>query len=144
MTTGQRKEARRLAEQHPDMKCESFGQGADRRLRLVKTAAAKGGELPRAAAEDQEQHSGPGLPKAASEEEQEEDSEGDTIDVETLVDEFLADPERSFLELPRMTTGQRKQARRIAEQHPRLKCESFGFAADRRLHLFKTEAGQAA
>lgn len=124
MTTGQRKEARRLAEQHADTKCESFGQGADRRLRLIKTAGEPH--------EDQEH-----------EDLEAKDSEG-ALDVEALIAEFLADSERSSLELPRMTTGQRKQAKRIAEQHPRLKCESFGFAADRRLHLFKTETGEAA
>mmetsp|Transcript_74450 Transcript_74450/g.137303 ORF Transcript_74450/g.137303 Transcript_74450/m.137303 type:complete len:215 (-) Transcript_74450:188-832(-) len=36
-----------------------------------------------------------------------------------------------------MTTGQRKLARKLAEQHLELRCESFGFGADRRLHLFK-------
>jgi len=51
--------------------------------------------------------------------------------------EFLADPARTSFELPHMTTGQRKHARRVADQCPEIKCESYGFGPDRRLHFFK-------
>jgi hypothetical protein len=58
-------------------------------------------------------------------------------DLEALVAAFLADECRATLELPRMSAGQRKQAKRLVEQHPGLRCESFGFGQERQLHLFK-------
>lgn len=76
---------------------------------------------------------------------QDEVVNGDAFDVEVAITQFLADSATSCLELPHMTTGQRKLARKLAEQHPGLRCESFGFGADRRLHLFKGDtAGDAA
>mmetsp|Transcript_91994 Transcript_91994/g.295882 ORF Transcript_91994/g.295882 Transcript_91994/m.295882 type:complete len:227 (+) Transcript_91994:55-735(+) len=68
----------------------------------------------------------------------------DGYDVEGAVASFVADRFRTVLELPRMTTGQRKLARKIAESHPELTCESYGLAAERRLHLFKDGAARAA
>jgi len=66
------------------------------------------------------------------------------IDVEAMIAEFLRDNTRSSFELPRsLSTQQRKQARRLADQHPGLKCESFGFGAERQLHLFKKDAGRS-
>lgn len=62
------------------------------------------------------------------------------LDLEALVAEFLVDESRATLEMPRMSASQRKQAKRLVEQHPGLRCESFGFGQDRQLHLFK-EAG---
>jgi len=59
------------------------------------------------------------------------------FDFAKAIEEFLVDPSRRSLELPHMTTGQRKNARKLAEQHPDLKCESYGFGQDRQLHLFK-------
>lgn len=59
------------------------------------------------------------------------------LDLEALVSEFLADGSLTALELPHMTTGQRKRTKRLAEQHPGLRCESFGLGQERRLHLFK-------
>jgi hypothetical protein len=38
-----------------------------------------------------------------------------------------------------MTTGQRKKAKALVENYPEIKCESFGFGAERQLHLFKVE-----
>jgi len=72
-----------------------------------------------------------------------------TFDVEAAIGAFLADPQRSTLELPHMSTEDRKRARRLAERHAELTCESFGFGADRQLHIFKATpqagpAGQAA
>jgi hypothetical protein len=64
----------------------------------------------------------------------------DSFDVEAAIEAFAADPSQVSLKLPHMTTGQRKQARKLADQHPEFKCESFGFGAERHLHLFK-EAG---
>jgi len=60
-----------------------------------------------------------------------------SFDVEAVIKEFLADSTRKSMELPHMTTGQRKQAKKAADQHPDLKCESYGFGAERTLHLFK-------
>jgi len=59
------------------------------------------------------------------------------FDIEAVIKEFLADSTRRSLELPRMTTGQRKQVKKAADQHADLKCESYGFGAERKLHLFK-------
>lgn len=57
--------------------------------------------------------------------------------MEALIKEFLADDAHS-LELPHMTSGQRKQTKKIVDQHPGLRCESFGFGQERQLHIFKT------
>jgi len=59
------------------------------------------------------------------------------FDMGTALAEFLADPTCMELQLPHMTTGQRKQAKKLADQHPEIKCESYGFGVDRRLHFFK-------
>lgn len=65
----------------------------------------------------------------------------DDFNVEVAIAAFVKDPAKSSLELPHMTTGQRKLARKLAEQHKELRCESFGFGAERRLHLFKVAGG---
>jgi len=70
------------------------------------------------------------MPRGGTDEEME-------LDLEALVSEFLADGSRTSLELPHMTTGQRKRTKRLVEQHPGLRCESFGFGQERQLHLFK-------
>jgi len=59
------------------------------------------------------------------------------FDVETAVLNFLADPTSSSLGLPHMTTGQRKHTKKLVEQYFELRCESYGFGAERQLHLFK-------
>merc|ERR1719183_1424827 len=62
----------------------------------------------------------------------------DSFNVEVLVAELLADPNRASLALPcLLSTEQRKYAKKVVEQHPDLKCESFGFGKDRQLHVFK-------
>jgi len=64
------------------------------------------------------------------------------FDVAKVIEEFLADPTRNSLELPHMTTGQRRNARKLAEARPeQLKCESYGFGQERQLHLFKRKSG---
>lgn len=52
--------------------------------------------------------------------------------------ELLADPARSSLELPHLTTGQRKQVKALILHYPELQCESYGFGGERRLHVFKS------
>jgi len=61
------------------------------------------------------------------------------FDVEALITQFLANSSADVLELPRLSTGQRKQARKLTDQHPEIVCESFGFGPERRLHLFKNK-----
>lgn len=62
-----------------------------------------------------------------------------SFDVSAAVSAFINDPGLATLELPAsLTPDQRKQAKKLADQHPGLKCESFGFGAERQLHLFKT------
>lgn len=59
------------------------------------------------------------------------------VDVTTAVAEFVADPARTSLTLPHMSSGQRKSAKKFLGQHPEVQCESYGFGAERQLHLFK-------
>lgn len=59
------------------------------------------------------------------------------FDIATAIALFVADSERASLELPHLTTGQRKSAKILLQQHPELSCESYGFGSERRLHLFK-------
>jgi len=70
-------------------------------------------------------------------------AQGSNFNVEEAIECFLADPDTSSFELPFLTTGQRKQARKMAEQHPELSCVSYGISADRRLHLFKRDSLRA-
>ncbi|CAK0831382.1 unnamed protein product [Prorocentrum cordatum] len=63
------------------------------------------------------------------------------VNLEAIINEFVADADKVELELPRsLTAAQRKEAKRLADQNKALKCESYGFGEDRRLHLFKKEA----
>jgi hypothetical protein len=66
------------------------------------------------------------------------------FDVAATIAEFLADESRSMLELPHMTTGQRKKTKTLVDKYPELRCASFGFGAERQLHLFKGQADCAA
>jgi len=59
------------------------------------------------------------------------------FDVEAVIASFLEDPGQTSLSLPQMTTGQRRHARKIVESNMELTCESYGFGADRQLHIFK-------
>jgi hypothetical protein len=69
--------------------------------------------------------------------------EAKAFNVEIAVEEFLADEKKVSLELPStLTSEQRKLAKRIAEKHPVLNSESYGFGAERRLYLFKTSEGK--
>jgi hypothetical protein len=62
-------------------------------------------------------------------------------DLEAEIARFLSDSNRQSLVLPTsLTPEQRKEARSMVSQHPELSCESYGFASDRRLHLFKKSA----
>jgi hypothetical protein len=66
----------------------------------------------------------------------------DTFDAEIAIAGLLADANRASIELPRMLTAeQRKHAKKIVEQHPNLKCESFGLGEDRQMHVFKRATG---
>mmetsp|Transcript_3177 Transcript_3177/g.5686 ORF Transcript_3177/g.5686 Transcript_3177/m.5686 type:complete len:258 (+) Transcript_3177:90-863(+) len=65
------------------------------------------------------------------------DVQEDAFDIEKALKDFMADPTQKEIQLPHMTTGQRKQAKKLADQFPEIKCESYGFGADRKLHLFK-------
>jgi len=64
----------------------------------------------------------------------------DTFDAATAIAEFAMNSERSSLQLPHMTTGQRKNAKKLLEQYSELECASYGFGAERRLHLLKPAA----
>merc|ERR1719240_631759 len=62
---------------------------------------------------------------------------GTDVDISTAIADFVADPNRHSFELPHMTTGQRKVAKRTVDEYSGLKCESFGFGQERQLHIFK-------
>jgi len=67
----------------------------------------------------------------------------DSFDVEMAIAELLADPSRTSLELPCLLSAeQRKHAKKVVEQYPDLKCESFGLGKDRQMHLFKCQLGE--
>jgi len=59
------------------------------------------------------------------------------IDVAEAIQKFLEDPARESLQLPSLSSQQRKQAKKLIEAHPEIKSESYGFGQDRQLHLFK-------
>jgi hypothetical protein len=65
-------------------------------------------------------------------------------DVVTALEELLNDAERTSMELPHMTTGQRKNTKKLLEKYPELQCESYGFGADRKLVVFKKSSQNAA
>jgi len=65
----------------------------------------------------------------------------DHFDLEAAIANLLSDDGSRSLELPsNLTPEQRNQGKLIAGQFPELKCESYGFGADRRLHIFKKNA----
>jgi hypothetical protein len=59
------------------------------------------------------------------------------FELETEIADFVADAERCSLELPQMTTGQRKQAKKLVDSFAELTCVSYGLGQERRLHIFK-------
>ncbi|CAJ1334087.1 unnamed protein product [Effrenium voratum] len=72
--------------------------------------------------------------------EEAESHNAESFDVEAALTAFLADVNRTELQLPPLDTDQRKQAKKLAEQYAEIKCESYGFGPERRLHLFKQNA----
>jgi len=66
---------------------------------------------------------------------------GGSFDVEAAIADLLIDAGCHSLELPTyLSPQQRSQAKLLAGQHSELKCESYGFGSDRRLHVFKKSA----
>lgn len=63
-----------------------------------------------------------------------------SFDFAAAIEEFSGDDAQNSMELPHMTTGQRKSAKKLLEQYPELSCESYGFGSERQLHLFKKSA----
>lgn len=63
--------------------------------------------------------------------------------VASIIFEFLEDSCRTTLKLPQMSSGQRKSVKKLIQQHPELRCESYGFGAERQLHLFKVCESEA-
>lgn len=59
------------------------------------------------------------------------------FDVASAIEGFLKDSDCTSLELPHMTTGQRKSTKKLLEKYSELRCESYGFGTERRLTLFK-------
>lgn len=62
----------------------------------------------------------------------------DSFDVQKAIIDLLADPARASFPLPsQLNAQQRKHAKKLVEQYPNVKCESFGLGKDRQMHLFK-------
>lgn len=57
--------------------------------------------------------------------------------VASAIFEFLADPVATSCMLPKMTAAQRKSMKKLIQQHPEIRSESYGFGEDRQLYLFK-------
>lgn len=63
------------------------------------------------------------------------------FDLDAAISNLLTDEGSRSLELPCfLTPEQRNKAKLVAGQYPELKCESYGFGSDRRLHIFKKNA----
>jgi len=60
------------------------------------------------------------------------------LDLDALVASFMHDSASNSLELPLgLHAEQRRRLKAMVEQHAGLRCESFGFGAERRMHIFK-------
>lgn len=60
------------------------------------------------------------------------------LDLVSAISEFVEDASRKALELPLgLSADQRKRAKALVEQHSGFKCESYGFGAERRIHIFR-------
>lgn len=66
------------------------------------------------------------------------------FDAISVITEFLADSAQTSLQLPQLTTGQRKQVKTLVAQYPELRCDSFGMGSERRLHVFRSGCEQGA
>mmetsp|Transcript_58774 Transcript_58774/g.108494 ORF Transcript_58774/g.108494 Transcript_58774/m.108494 type:complete len:328 (+) Transcript_58774:85-1068(+) len=66
-----------------------------------------------------------------------------TFEAASALAAFLADPTQMTLELPPMSAAQRREVKQLAAQYPELRCESYGFGAERQLHLFKPSTGNS-
>ncbi|CAK0900681.1 unnamed protein product, partial [Prorocentrum cordatum] len=65
------------------------------------------------------------------------------VDLDATIRAFLADGAQSTLVLPNLSPDERKQAKRLVDGHPGLRCESYGLGADRQLHVFRDAAPRA-
>jgi len=60
------------------------------------------------------------------------------FDLAAAIAAFAGDASRQSLELPLgLSAAERKRAKALVDGHTGLKCESFGFGAERRMHVFK-------
>jgi len=67
-----------------------------------------------------------------------------SFDVEMAIATLLADPDRVSLELTCcLNVEQRRHAKKVAEKHPDIYCESFGLGKDRKVHLFKHKSAMS-
>jgi len=60
------------------------------------------------------------------------------LDLDALVASFVHERSRTSLELPLgLQPEQRRRVKTMVEQHEGLRCESFGFGVERRMHIFR-------
>lgn len=62
------------------------------------------------------------------------------FDAAAAIAEFSEDSSRTSLQLPHMTTGERKIVKKLLDAFPELHCKSFGFGQERQLHILKHDA----
>jgi len=65
-----------------------------------------------------------------------------SCNVDAVVAAFAANADVFSFALPPMSSEQRKLMKQVVEKYPGMTCESFGFGADRQLHLFKAVSAE--
>lgn len=162
MNAGQQQAALTFIEEQSGLSCETVALGAESRLRVVKVGSfgddaetQLGSEATAAIPRERSEETLGSEETAACEAESSDDAEvqdgsreaapadevaggEEALNLEAAIVEFCADVQRSSVELPQMTAGQRQFAKKLVEGRPGLKCESYGLGAERRVHIFKT------
>lgn len=68
---------------------------------------------------------------------------GAAFDLAAAIAAFVADPSAATLELPAgLSAQQRRSSKALVEPYPDIRCDSFGFGCERRLHLFRKSHAQ--
>lgn len=66
------------------------------------------------------------------------------FDVRAAINRFISDEHRESMQLPWLTSAQRKETKQVVDEHDELTCVSYGFGQERRLHVFKGKQNEGA